>query len=228
MKLFLRISIGLVFVILSGCGSSFNIKQLAKGDIDFVADRHREILEEHTYTLLEKLYRRNPKELHKTPGATIDSQRQRLASMLVENQPLLIDELEGVALLAKAFEVNNSNRHEDRVFLLVGGLLSMLHKSYSYRNSFYLFDNLDQQKLYHCARNIEVLAWRLRISLDTNGQPLLLSNGLSAGAINLSFERLLGKMIALQDMMAQVTADSSRRTINKVAHSVASIVFIPL
>ena len=90
-----------------------------------------------------------------------------------------------------------------------------------------MFEQLDAQKLYNSARNLEIVAWRLSHSIKPNGEFYLLSNN-TDGEINLSFERLLGKMIALQDMMASITADRSRRTINRVIHGIASIIFLPV
>ena len=45
---------------------------------------------------------------------------------------------------------------------------------------------------------------------------------------NLSFERLFGKMIALQDMMAEITANSGNRTINRVVQGAATMIFLPI
>ena len=59
-------------ILLSGCSQPFTIKQLAKGDIDFVADIHRLEITSLLTTLMSKLYKRNPKELYKTPNATIE------------------------------------------------------------------------------------------------------------------------------------------------------------
>jgi hypothetical protein len=44
---------------------------------------------------------------------------------------------------------------------------------------------------------------------------------------NLSFERLFGKIIVLQEMMARIAGDASHRYVNKAVHT-ASSVFIPL
>ncbi|MFT5722873.1 MAG: hypothetical protein ACI9W6_003212, partial [Motiliproteus sp.] len=58
----------LILLLLAGC--SFNVKNLAKSDIDMVVDQH--ILELNTLTtqLLIKLYKRNPKQLAKAPEMT--------------------------------------------------------------------------------------------------------------------------------------------------------------
>ncbi len=210
---------------LTGCGESFSVKQLGKGDIDFVADSHRKESEKLLFELMAKLYKRNPKELLKQVDPNIDAQVARLKKATVKNSPLIIDGLEGVSLIKQAFDQEFQG---DRVFTLVGGLLSMLHKSYGYHLEFFIFDQLDQQKLYNSARNIEVFSWRLRTEKGSNQQPLILSTQLTGETTNLSFERLIAKLISMQDMMALIAADGDRRTINGVAQGVAKAVFLPI
>lgn len=212
-------------VSLVGCGQSFNVKQLGKGDIDFVTDAHRKEVNELLYDMMVKLYKRNPRELHKQIEPNIDAQLARLKKSVVNGAPLQIDGIEGVDLLRQAFD---SNYEGDRVFTLVGGLMSMVHKSYGYHTEFFLFDKLDQQKLYDSARNIEIASWRLRTETTFEGELLLHSTVLNGPDANLSFERLIAKLISLQDMMAQIASDVNRRAINGVAHGVARAVFIPI
>ncbi len=223
---FLKVLLNVVFIIgLSGCGQTFDVKQLGKGDIDFVADAHRKEAERMLFDLMEKLYKRNPIQLKKQLEPSIESQINRLKSSVTKNSPLLIDGLEGVELLKQAFDNDFTG---DRVFTVVGGLLSMLHKSYGYHTEFFIFDQLDQQKLYNSARNIEVFSWQLRTSRDTSEQLLLLSTELTGNTTNLSFERLIAKLVSVQDMMALIAADGDRRTINGFAQGVAKFVFLPI
>jgi hypothetical protein len=210
---------------LSGCGKTFDVKQLGKGDIDFVADAHRKETQRLLFELMEKLYKRNPNQLNKQLVTTIEAQVSRLSAAIKQDSPLLIDGVEGVELLKQAFDQEFSG---DRVFTLVGGLLSMIHKSYGYHLEFYMFDTLDQQKLYNSARNIEVFSWRLRTEKDDHQQLLILSTQLMGETTNLSFERLVSKLIAMQDMMALIAADGDRRTINGVAQGFAQMVFLPI
>jgi len=217
-------SLVLLMMLLPGCGS-FNIKQLGKGDVDFISDAHRQGVDDLLYEMMVKLYRRNPAELNKQLEPSISAQVARLKASVVAGAPLVIDNIEGVALLRQAFDPDFEG---DRVFTLVGGLLSMVHKSYGYHTEFFLFDTLNQQKLYDSARNIEAASWRLRTSTSTDGELLLLSTVLSGPDKNLGFERLVSKLISLQDMMAAIAADINKRTINGVAHGVARAVFIPI
>ena len=48
------------------------------------------------------------------------------------------------------------------------------------------------------------------------------------GHINLSFERLFGKLIANQDIISKSIASQEGRAIQKVAKSIASAIFLPI
>jgi hypothetical protein len=85
---------------------------------------------------------------------------------------------------------------------------------------------LEAQKLYDSARNIELASWLIRKKYKSNGKLFLLSS-VGTPEINLSFERLFGKMINAQDMMAQIIADRSHRQIKNIIQSVATA-FIPI
>jgi hypothetical protein len=115
----------------------------------------------------------------------------------------------------------------DRVAAFIFGMHSMLLDAYDGKHEFYVIDVLDPQKLYYLARNFETAFWKLRHDRDGYGQVFLLSNSL-AGEGNLSFERLAGKLIALQDLMAKVVADGSNRQIKNVIQRVTSAVFFPI
>ena len=116
----------------------------------------------------------------------------------------------------------------DRVFAFGVGLASMVLLSYNGKTEIYLVDSLDPQKLYHSARNIEIAAWKLAQARDAHGAPLILSNEIADDVRNLSFEREFGKMIGYQDVMAQIAAQRTNRTIRKVAQSLATAVFLPI
>lgn len=220
----------IVALFVSGCSPenvrSFDIRNLAKSDIDMVADTHHKELVKLVRTLTVKLYKRNPRELAKTPRMTIDLRVQQiLAPPPAEGYP----ELEGRSG-ADAMRLALTQGYQgDRVFALMAGVYSMLEASYNYKREFFLLDELDQQKLYNSARNLETVAWSLNNGKDKYGQPLLLANGYTKEGIpNLSFERTLGKMIALQDMLALIIADTTNRTIKNVVHRAASFTFLPI
>ncbi len=226
-------------LLISACStqstSSFKVSNLAKSDIDMVADLHRQHLKDLSQQLMLKLYKRNPRELKKQPGATTASRLTQLFPAVHKDDNHLplprvryaeLNNKDSVEATGLAFEPAFKG---DRVFALMVGVTGMINASYDHRHSFYLTDQLNQQKLYRSARNLETVAWLLRSRKDNNGATLIFSNGANAeGVENLSFERLFGKMIASQDLLAQIIADGSSRTLNRVIHGAASMTLLPI
>ena len=68
---------------------------------------------------------------------------------------------------------------------------------------------------FNSARNIEITLWKLSHDVDTNGELFLYTNSLSGEPVNLSYERLFGKLIATQDNLAIIIADKNNRVIKK-------------
>ena len=218
--------------LLCGCTAgtvpSFNLKKLAKSDIDMVIDRHISETNRLAAQLMVKLYKRNPRELRKgPPGMTVEKRLK-----LLFNTPYTVNfnELNGAygnRAIPLAFDPNFKG---DRVFALMAGIAGMLHTAYNHQTEYFMFDDLDQQKIYHCARNLESIAWQLNSRRAANGELFILANSIDAqsGLSNFSFERLFGKMIAIQDVLAQIISDKNDRAINKVVHGVASTVLLPI
>lgn len=206
-------------------GSYFNVKNLAKGDIDFVADAHYRETQNLLKDLTKKLYRRNPSELSKAPGMTIELRSEQLFGPTGRVRFAELDFAEGTKALSLALD---SNFRGDRILALMAGLNGMIRNAYEYRSESYMFDQLNEQKLYQSARNVEILIWQLGHLQGNTSKPLLLTNSLAGEVDNLSFERLFGKLIALQDMMAVIVSQQNDRLITTVTHNVASMVFFPL
>ncbi|WP_420066626.1 hypothetical protein [Salinivibrio kushneri] len=223
--------VSVLLLSLTGCaqklGRPFDIKNLAKSDMDLITDIHIAEVRELTEQLIVKLYKRNPRELKKAPGMTID---KRIAQLMTVERPengfRELGGMDGIALLPLAF---SSEFEGDRVFALMAGITGMISASYNHQLEFFLLDDIDQQKLYNSARNLEKIAWLLNNQKDDNGELLLLSNGIGKNGVpNYSYERLLSQMIIIQDMMAVMVADSTNRNINQVVHSMASMTFFPI
>ncbi|WP_230425690.1 hypothetical protein [Spartinivicinus ruber] len=213
------------FALTSCTNQSFRVENLAKTDTDLVTDSVRQNMDKQLKRLLVKLYKRNPAELAKNPHHTIETRTKQLF-----NKPGLMrfPELSGKQSIDAMLLAFDNHFNGDRVFALMAGLTDMIKQSYNYRNEFFVLNELDQQKLYNSARNIEVLAWRLNHRRNQQGKPFLLTNATNTKSPNLSFERLFGKMIALQDMMAMIIADKTNRTINFIVRGVATGTFIPI
>jgi hypothetical protein len=208
---------------LTGCGG-YELKNLAKSDVDLVSDEFvmesRRLIRELTV----KLYKRNPQELRKSPGMTIEG---RLSQLTSSREELSFKELAYRQEVAALELVFNPNFNGDRVFALIVGLGGMLRHAYGYNPEFFMFDTLDGDKLLASAHNVDVLVWRLKNSRQATGAPFLISSEYQGVVDNLSFERLFGKLIVLQEMMARIAGDSTDRQVNSVVHA-ASRVFIPL
>lgn len=213
----------IIAAMLVSCGG-YKLKNLVKSDIDLVADEF--ILETRRLTreLVIKLYARNPAELDKVPGMTVERRLQMLRDSPAR---LMFRELGGRQDIAAMEVVFNPEFEGDRVFALAAGLGGMLRRTYDYRRESYMTLTLDAEALETSARNIEILVWRLKHTRRATGQPFLITSEYAGTTDNLSFERLFGKLIALQDMMATIAGDAGDRRVTRVIYT-ASSVFIPL
>lgn len=211
---------------LSACSSSqnvqgrpFEVTSVVKNDIDLVSETHQQKVFASLKALAVKLYKRNPAEWKKSGHATLD---ETVAALTADPFPQF-ESKHGVDSIRLAFE---EDYRGDRVGAYIAGLETMVLEAYDGHRSFYLHNMLEAQKLYDSARNIEVAAWMLRTRRNEKGELFLLSTG-DKEQVNLSFERLFGKMINAQDMLAQITADRNHRQIKNVIQAVATA-FIPL
>jgi len=220
---FFRVLLLLLVGGLTACGNqAFSVKHLAKSDVDMVtdvvvADTRRQLM-----LLMDKLYKRNPRQLAKTPGMTAERRKLMIfdtAKALVFKELKGLQEVEAMNL---AFEKSFKG---DRVFALMVGLTGMVRQSYGYNEEFFLNDELDAQKLYNSARNIEVMAWKLKN--QPTDKDMIITSKLNGVIDNTSFERLYGKLIQKQDLMAKVIADRDSRTIKTVIQSGLSV-FLPI
>ncbi|MDE0950639.1 MAG: hypothetical protein OSA45_05175 [Halioglobus sp.] len=210
-------------LLLCACGG-YEIKNLMKTDIDLVTDEFIIKTRGDVRELVIKLYKRNPDQLRKIPGMTVEG---RLAQLRVHRYQLEFPELDGkqdVAAMNLAFD---PNFHGDRVFALVVGLGSMLREAYGYQPEMFLPDQLSSEVLLASARNVEVLLWKLKNTLKPDGHHYIITHEYQGVVDNLSFERLFGEIIVLQEMMAQIADDSGDRAVTSAVHAISKV-FIPL
>jgi hypothetical protein len=204
----------------------WSVAGLAKGDIDDVIELHQKETIASLKLLTEKLYRRNPVELSKGGSADVQAAVARIFT------PVNHWHLSPQRELDWAASINNAFREDfagDRIHSLMTGVLTMVMSSYNHKTEVYLLDSMDAQKLYNCARNIEIVAWRLSNTKKSTGEVLLLTNGIDhEGVQNLSFEREYGKLIATQDLIARVVEDKTNRSIRFGVFNAASIVLLPI
>lgn len=222
----------LLMVWLGGCSSAglkretnstgTELSYLAKTDIDTVTDIHIRRVDGLLKRLALKLYRRNPKHCQGGTPA-IDSCVARLFEPQ-QSYPTL-----GGKTRTESIKLAFDDEYRgDRVLALVIGLKTMIAAAYGDKTEFFIIDELDPQKLYNSARNIEITVWRLNQHSQANGELFLISNEMSGDVKNLSFERLFGEMISLQDTMAIIVAEKSQRTIKNVLQRLATAVFLPI
>lgn len=210
---------------LSACRNPIDttaLNSLAKTDIDMIADTSLREMNRLMEELLEKLYQRNPGELDKASGMSIGQRQNQIfdtPGRLIFKE---LSNLQGTEALNLAFEPDFKG---DRIFAIMTGLVGMVRSTYNWQNEQFMFDSLDEQGLFNSARNIEVLARRLSSARDADGRLLLLTNSLPGEAEDLSFERVFGKMIAIQDLMAFTVAGKWERGVN---HVVMKVVFLPM
>lgn len=214
-------------MILAGCAGtqqdvkrqSFDICSLVKNDIDLVTETHQRVVFAALKDLAVKLYKRNPREWKKEGRKSLEDAVTALSSdpFPSVNGKISID------CIRLAFD---EDFHGDRVKAFVAGLETMVLNSYDGHRSFYIYNMLDAQKLYNSARNIELASWLIRTKYDSDNKLFLLSSG-DGDEVNLSFERLFGKAINAQDMMALIMADRTNRTIKNVIQTLVTA-FIPI
>ena len=212
---------------MTGCApsSDFRFQNFAKTDMDMVADIHLDQTVTLLKTLTEKLYHMNTKELLKTPGTTIDSRIEQIfqcPALPFTDAPA---NTRWADILLLGFDPGYTG---DRVYAVAWGLHTMIHLSYSGKCEQFVLDFLDPQDLYNSARNIEILVWRLYHRKDSDGILFLETNQCTGPVRNLSFERLFGKLISLQDTMARLVASRNNRVITRTLHQTAGMVFLPI
>jgi hypothetical protein len=229
--------ISLLLLALASCGaparktdgtrlsSSFSVTSLAKTDIDMVAEVHFQATFAHLRVLMEKLYRRNPREWRKTGQASGDAIVALVFDTRHDWRFKELDDKKGAEAITLAFREDYQG---DRVLAYIAGLATMTLAAYNDKSEFFVLDDLSPQKLYNSARNFEIAAWKLANARDPRGELYLLSNETDGAVKNLSFEREFGKIIAQQDMLAQIIAEKTNRTVVRVIQSMAMAVFLPI
>jgi hypothetical protein len=203
----------------------FTLSSLAKSDIGRVIEVHVREARSCLRTLTEKLYRRNPRELAKSGHADVEENLARLFDTDHDWRFAELGNVTGADAIRLALSPDFGG---DRVFAFMAGMSSMIMASYRYKTHFYILDTVDPQSLYNSARNMEIAIWKLEHDVDPSGEPWLYSNSRPGEVENLSFERLFGKLIELQDTMALIAAGKYNRIITRAVQNIATAVFLPV
>jgi hypothetical protein len=230
-----RAAIALLGVWLVGCSTpgttprsvrlpAFAPQHLAKTDIDRFAEAHQQRIFVSLRRLAEKLYKRNPREWRKSGAPDMET---AVARIFDTNHGWRLDELgqrRDIDALQIAFQADYNG---DRVAAFIVGLSSMVQTAFGDKVEFYLLDDLNAQRIYNAARNVEIAAWKLASARDGNGQPLLLSNEIGE-VTNLSFERDFGRIIGQLEVLSDVIEEKTERTVTRVVQNMATAVFLPV
>jgi hypothetical protein len=218
--------------LVTGCASqsssapSQGISRLAKSDIDEVTEIHQSAVMADLKDLMIKLYKRNPAQRY-------DRNKRTVAGSVNYTFNLPFDyEYAQFKHLKKPTDIVRLALDEyyegDRVLALIVGLRKMLMAAYDNHTEFFYLSSIDQQKLYNSARNIEIAAWLMANKRDESGQLLILSDSLEEEVRNLSYQRLIGQMIATQDNIATIISQKNGRLIKTVVVKAATMVFLPI
>nr|WP_320191748.1 hypothetical protein [uncultured Desulfobacter sp.] len=209
----------------AGCVSSrFSVETLAKSDVNMVSDIYIDQTLTLLKTLTQKLYKMNPGELAKTPGATIESRISAIFKCPAPPpEPALTGRRSTQAMLAGL----ESDYKGDRVYAVMYGLFTMLHMAFNNKCHLFMLDFLSSQNFYNSARNIEILVWRLKNRRASTGELCLITNTWKGDIPNLSFERIFGKLIILSDTMALIMAERGDRFVKQAVH-IAGMSFLPV
>ena len=205
--------------------TGFSTAQLAKTDIDRVAEAHQREVFANLRLLAEKLYRRNPRELKKSGRATIAA---GVARIFEEQHAWSFPELQGKRGTPAIHLAFQESYRGDRVLAFVAGIGGMVQTAFQDKTEFFLLDDLDPQSLYNAARNVEIAVWKLSNARSAQSELFLLSNDGAGPVANLSFEREFGKMIGSLDVLSKIIADKTDRTVVKMIQSIATAVFLPV
>lgn len=203
----------------------YRLSSLAKTDVGRIMEVHVQEVRATLRLLMEKLYRRNPRELARSPHPDAAANVRRLFEQRHDWNFPDLDARAGIDAVRLGLAPEYGG---DRVFAFVAGLDSMIMDAYEHKSEFFLFDSVNPQNLYNSARNIEIAAWKLRHDRAADGTPVIYSVSQPGEPENLSYERLVGKLVGLQDTMAIIVADKSNRTITRVIQRMATAAFLPI
>tara|TARA_A100000164_G_scaffold119200_1_gene105211 strand:+ start:1001 stop:1672 length:672 start_codon:yes stop_codon:yes gene_type:complete len=219
-----NITLIILIIFLASCKNNV-LTNIAKTDIDIITEIHVSNAKENIEDLIIKLYKLNPIYIRK--NEKFNNVSEVIIDIFKDIDVKKIDKTgkDNINLILKGF---NHDFNGDRIYYICKGLYGMINASYNYKNKFYLTDpKLDAQKLMNTAINIETLVWRLSNSKN-NGELLIKTNNINKNKINLSFERLFGKLINNQENMARIISSQQGRIIQKAAKGIVSSIFLPI
>lgn len=178
------------------------------------------------YSLLVKLYSRNPREWRKSNVASQEAAVARVRLMIETRRPPTdLHGLRDIQILAVSLDPAYTH---DRVAAFIYGLADTLIVAHNDKTRIYVSDVLSGQRIYNAARNVEAAAWLLASRRNVAGEPLLYANEISALSTNLSFEREFGAIIGRLDLIANLMGENNRRVGINYAQGLLFFNFLPV
>ncbi len=205
---------------------SYAVSRWGKSDMDEVIEFHQRAAMQNLKELMVKLYYRNPAGRHDVKLRTIEASVNLTFSHSNDDYYPQWESIKATDIVRIALD--ESYQGSDRILPFIVGLRKMIMASYDNHTEFFYLTSIDAQKLYNSARNIEIAAWMLAENRDVHGRLLLLSDSLEQERRNLSYQRLIGQIIATQDNLATIMSHKSGRLIKNVVVTAASMVFLPI
>ncbi|GAB4290648.1 MAG: hypothetical protein Kow0083_03540 [Methylophaga sp.] len=202
------------------------IERLAKSDIDEVIELHQQAVMRDLKKLMVKLYKRNPGLRHDRELRDIKASVEQVFSRPFDFEYAEFSHIKRPTDIVRL--ALDEQYQGDRILAFIVGLRRMLMASYNDKTEFFYLTSIDQQKLYNSARNLEIAAWLLAEKRDQDGNLLILSDSLADEQRNLSYQRLIGRMIATQDNLAEIISHKTGRIIKTFVVRAATAVFLPI
>jgi hypothetical protein len=189
-------------------GAAAGGQEIAQSDTNRVATIAMQANLDSLYTLMDKLYRRNPAECKKTGIDRDDCMKKVKKAILGRKDWPGLHGQRDIKALSTALKPEFDG---DRVAAFIYAVADMIITAHGGKTEFFLIDGLDAQYLYNAARNVEIASWLLSSRRDAAGHSLLLSDEIGDTGRNLSFQREFGKIVGRLDLLASFVTEKYRR-----------------
>ncbi len=230
----IRIGLALTLALaVVGCTKDLpeGVKSVAKTSVDYALDAHLNATTEGLEDLMRELYRLNPGELEKVPGATVD---ERVALVLPDRtyDELRFGELNshrGTEAMQLAFEPRFIG---DRVFALMVGIISQMRIAYNDKLEFFALNRLDPGNLENFAGNLEIVRVSLARRTGPDGAPLLQYRGdvpiLETGLPQPTAEQSLDRLIGHQRVLVSIASGWRDRAQQAAVRTMGAVIMLPI
>lgn len=177
------------------------------------------------YILLDKFYKRNPKQWRKIANSSKEA-KNIVYQSIEQNKPFPgLNNKNSIDALYIALDPDFTG---DRVGALIYGMATMIIIAHGNHTKFYISDIVNGEHVFNAARNVDIVQWMLKQRKDHKGNPLLVSNEISDNSYNLSFAKELAKITARLDLVAAVLDERYRRVGVNYVHNLLFLTFFPV